>query len=86
MLPKILIGAPQSIKKNYCFLNWLTHVRQIDYPRDRMEVMLVDNSETYEYVEHLRKLGITVRHVEKEGKTSIEYICESHNVIRDYFL
>ena len=86
MIPRILIAAPTSEKKNYCFLKWLSCVRQIDYPKDRMEVMLVDNSSTYEYVEHLRKLGITTRYVEKEGKTPIEYICESHNVVRDYFL
>ena len=86
MLPKILIAAPTSEKKNYCFLDWICNVKKIDYPSEKMEVMLADNSYTYKYIEYLRSLGIKTVHDEKQEKTPIEYICESHNAIRDYFL
>lgn len=85
-LPKILIAAPTSEKKDYCFLEWITRVKNIDYPKYKYDILLVDNSADYGYAKYLNSFDIITRHVNPKNRNSIEYICDSHNVIRDYFL
>lgn len=85
-LPKILIGSPTSERKDYCFLEWIAHVRQIDYPKYKMDILMVDNTPVNGYDKYLSGYDIITRHVNPRNKNSIEFICDSHNVIRDYFL
>lgn len=86
MLPKILIASPTNIVKDYCFISWLMHVRQIDYPKYQYDIMMVDNSRENGYDKYLTSWGIVSRHINPKNKDSREFICESHNVIREYFL
>ncbi len=63
LLPKILIACPTSDTKDYCWLDWITNVKNIDYPKDRMEIMVVDNSHTNSYKKYLDTFGIHVHHI-----------------------
>tara|TARA_R110002096_G_scaffold63690_4_gene155996 strand:- start:8078 stop:8791 length:714 start_codon:yes stop_codon:yes gene_type:complete len=86
ILPKILIAAPQSDVKDYCFEQWLLNVRQLDYPKDRIEILLVDNSDTDKYSEYMRSQGIKVIREEKKGRGIIETLASCHQVCADYAL
>lgn len=86
MLPSILVAAPTSITKDYAFLEWISHVNNIDYPKYKLDVMLVDNSRERGYDKYLQSFGVIVRHVNPRNRSAIEFICESHNAIRDYFI
>lgn len=83
-LPKILLAAPTSDYKDYIFLDWFFYVTNLTYKN--YDILLVDNSHDITYFENLKQLGVNVMHVCPEGKTSREYVTESQNLIRDYFL
>jgi len=85
-LPKILVACPTSQVKDYAFLNWLMHVRNIDYPKDKIDIMMCDNSKENGYDKYLNSWGIKTRRIHPRNRNSIEYLCDSHNAIREYFL
>jgi len=85
-LPRILIGSPTSSVKDYAFLEWLMHLRQIDYPTDKLDILMVDNSKENGYEKYLQSWGIKTKRVHQQDRGSIEFICDSHNKIREYFL
>lgn len=92
--PKILIGAPTSQTKDYCWLEFICNLKSIDYPADRMHIMMVDNSSNNFYAKYLKGFGISVYHVNPKEiidgqkkprlKPLVEIVCESHNVLREY--
>jgi hypothetical protein len=85
-LPRILIGAPQSDKKNYCFDEWLANVRNFTYPKENVEIFLADNSDTPDnYRYFTQKLGIKGTYIGGK-KNIIEKIADSHNAVRKYAL
>lgn len=85
-LPKILIACPTSEKKDYCFIEWISHVKQIDYPKYKMDVLMVDNSRERGYEKYLSGFDVITRYINPKNRNTIEFICDSHNAIRDYFL
>jgi hypothetical protein len=98
LLPKILIACPTSETKDYCFFDWISNVKNIDYPKDRMEILVVDNSSTNSYKKYLETWGIKVHHVKPHfeeanpknkkkvirNKPMVQTVCESENIIRKY--
>ncbi len=98
LLPKILIACPTSETKDYCWLDWIRCIKNIDYPKDRMEIFVVDNSYTNSYKKYLETFGIKVYHVnpkfeqinpknnkkEIHVKPLVETVCDSLNIIRGY--
>lgn len=87
MLPKILICCPSSVKKDYCFFEWWSAIKALCYPQDRFDVFVSDNSsEGINYEAKLQAFGIHTAHVSPEGKGSTEFLMESHNQCRDFFL
>ena len=46
-LPRVLVCAPTSIFKDYCFIDWIKNVEQFTYPL--FDVFLCDNSSDLEY-------------------------------------
>ena len=81
---KVLLGAPTSKIKDYCFIDWLSNIKRFTFPVD---IVLVDNSADTDYYEYLKQFkGIKVFHVDQAGRDSQAYITDSQNVIRDYFL
>ncbi len=82
--PKVLLAAPTSTYKQYIFLEWYIHAATLTYPN--YEIFIVDNSCDKNYHKELRKMGINVAYYNPKGKTNHEYITESQNMLRDYFL
>ena len=84
MKPKVLLAAPTSTYKQYIFLEWYLHAATLSYPN--YEILIVDNSHDQNYHKELRKMGINVLYCNPKGKTNHQYITESQNMLRDYFL
>ncbi len=88
--PKVLVGCPTSHHKGYCLKEYAEAVKSLTYKN--YDVLLVDNSENYEYVEKIRKEGLPViKGPYFEGAR--DRIIESRNMLRektiksyDYFL
>lgn len=86
ILPRILIGAPQSDKKNYCFDEWLQNVRNFTYPKEKLEIFLADNSDTPDNYRKIKKLGLKAAYIPRGKRDILERITESHNAVRLYCL
>lgn len=82
--PKILLAAPTSTYKDYIFLEWYLHASTLTY--SNYDLLIVDNSRDKTYHEKLKKMGINTLWVNPEGKSCKDYVCESQNMLRDYFL
>ncbi len=78
---KILLAAPTSIHKNYCFLEWLVNARSFG-----CDIFIADNSPGDANKKLYKKLGVKYSWVNPDKKASVNYITESQNQIRDYFL
>tara|TARA_R110000803_G_scaffold133104_1_gene200319 strand:+ start:893 stop:1600 length:708 start_codon:yes stop_codon:yes gene_type:complete len=85
-LPKILIAAPQSDAKNYCFLDWVLNISSFSYPKDRIEIFLADNSESITNIQLLDRLGISSVYIPKNGRGIVETMAECHQACVDYAL
>ncbi len=83
MIPKVLIAAPTSEEKDYCFDDWAYQARNFTYPA--YDVLLVDNSKDETYHKKIWAKGINAAHVERKGH-AIEFLHESQKKIRDFFL
>lgn len=87
---KILIAAPTSSAKNYCFHEWVMNVRCIqqyfDNAADTVDVLLADNTPANRNNKVYRQAGIKFLWINPQGKSNIQYICESHEAIRQYVL
>lgn len=82
--PKVLLAAPTSHAKNYCFWDWLINIKTFTYPN--LDILLVDNSPGKEYFEYLKKSGVRTMHVNPGNRATQEFITESQNLIRDVVL
>jgi len=51
--PKVLLGCPINIVKDYCMDQWLDHIKNFTYPN--YDIYLVDNSKNREYHKKLRQ-------------------------------
>lgn len=83
-IPKILICCPTSIHKDYCFDEWAINVKKFTYPG--LKVFMSDNSPKSNYTKKITSYGFKTKRVNPAGKSNIQFICESHNQCRDYFL
>jgi len=82
--PKVLLAAPTSSSKNYCFIDWWLNLKRFTYPD--LDILLVDNSVGLDNMEYLEKFGVRVMHVNPGNRTTQEFITESQNMIRDVIL
>lgn len=83
--PKVLLAAPTSFVKDYCFFEWYLNILNFTYPN--LDILLVDNSKGKGYAKYLASYSrIEVMHVEPNGRVTQEFITESQNKIREYFL
>jgi len=79
MIPRILVAAPTSNLKDYCFEEYVEQVRNFTYPN--YDILLVDNSEDKKYHHKILEAGIRCIHHKPKG-SPIEYITECQNIIR----
>lgn len=84
LMPKILICAPQHESKNYCFDVWFNNVKNLTYPKDRVEVFLADNSKTLDNYNKLTSIGITAIHVKESSRGLLQTLTDSHEACRLY--
>lgn len=78
--PKVLLAAPTSDNKDYCFLDWYTNASTLTYPN--YDILLIDNSHNPNYHKELKKYGVNVEWVNPHGMTNKEYITKCQNIIR----
>lgn len=83
---KILIAAPTSKHKDYCFQKWAYHIKKFTYPD--LSYLLVDNTnDSGEYAKQVLSKHFPVIHIDrKPDETQYQIITRSQNIIRDYFL
>lgn len=86
----ILLAAPISEYKNYVLPQWLNHLCTL---QGDFDILLVDNSKNPDYTETLKQYSViqqlnnsTILRVDPENKTAQQFILESRQAIRDYFL
>ena len=84
MTPKVLLAAPTSSIKTYCWIDWWLNVKSFTYPD--LDILIVDNSVGTANIEYLKTFGVKVLHVEPKNRTTQEFITESQNVIRKELL
>ena len=83
-MKKVLIACPISSEKDYCFEYFANQLKGFDYPN--YDVLLVDNSNNHEMLNKIKKQGFSVIHQPRKKKFPTEFICDSMNAIRNYFL
>lgn len=81
---KVFIGTPTSDKKNYCLDIWLDRVDSLTYKNK--ELFIADNSETRDNVKMFAKRGINCEHIRPKNKPVVQYVWESQEFLRRYFL
>jgi hypothetical protein len=83
--PKILLAAPTSKHKDYCFQEWAKHVKSLTYDID---VIIIDNTKDGgKYRDNVISKQFPSAHVEPmEGEDSYNLICRCQNMIRAYML
>ncbi len=83
MVPKVFIGCPTFIGKEYCIKRYLNGIVGLQYPEKYF--MIVDNSKTDEYVQKLKKLGIDALKA-PHYDDPVKSVMESRNILREKFL
>jgi GT2 family glycosyltransferase len=81
--PRVLVGCPTSDHKAYCLDEYAKAIKQLTYKNH--DVLLVDNSETEEYVEWLKQLKIPVIK-DTYFERARERIVHSRNILRETVL
>lgn len=84
-LPKVLIVSPTSERKSYCTIDFVNNLRNLTYPEK--DFCFCDNS--FDPLFHISEFilrGIDCLYVHPQNKTNQQYICQSYNALRDYFL
>lgn len=87
MLPKVLVCAPTSIQKDYCFNDWIENVGSFTYPN--FDVFLCDNSNDIEYSKNINSYVsdnypflFYCYHYSLSDKNLMTKIAYSHDVCR----
>ena len=81
--PKVLVGAPNNLRKEYILERYINRLKELTYPN--YEIVLADNSKEDDYKAKIEGLGIKcLKTAWYEGSRA--RICESRNAIRQYML
>lgn len=87
-LPKVLIGVTTYKGKEYIFDRFVRNLQALDYPKHLLEVIFVDNSPGFNYVNKIRRRlppGWKAFHIDR-GENSRVALTRSQNYIRKYML
>lgn len=83
-IKKVLVACPISEHKEYCSDFFINQLKTFDY--SNYDILLVDNSNGFQFRNRIKEQGINVIHKQRKNKAPNEFILESMNTIRDYFL
>jgi hypothetical protein len=78
--PRVLVGCPTHISKNYALKEWVKTVKSLTY--SNYDILLVDNSDDNEYMKKIKSTGIRV----VKGplsKSTKQRIVDSRNLLRE---
>lgn len=78
---KILLAAPNSVHKNYCFKEWLILAKSFG-----CDIFIADNSPLDANKDLYESLKVPYEWINPHGKSSEQFICESQNKIREKVL
>lgn len=80
---KILVACPTYGGMNYCFNEFIEHVKNINYPN--FKVLIVDNSRDKKFFREANKIkGINVLYDDTKEKKNIDRLISSRNKILSY--
>ena len=77
----ILVGCPTSEHKAYCLNEYLDGIKSLTYKN--FDLVLVNNSETDEYFNKLKSLGVNVIKG-KYFESAKDRVINSRNILREY--
>lgn len=83
-LPRVLLAAPISRNKEYILKDWLQHILGFSYPA--YDIFLVDNSPDEDFHQEVLSWGYRCAYCPPNGRRATDYITESQNMLRQYFL
>lgn len=88
---RILLVAPISEYKDYVLPAWIRYIKSLEKSYNAgmvsLDILLCDNSQNANYHKQLsRKFKINILHVNPMFKNSREFISDSRNRLRGYFL
>jgi len=87
LVPKILIAIPTYEGKNYCLDEFLENIKKFDYPKNRIEIFIADNSKTNANAKYInKKYKIKVFWKDYDGYSVFEKLADTHNQLRRHFL
>lgn len=80
---KILIASPTYEGMEYCFKEFIEHLKAIDY--DNFDILIIDNSRTKRFFRNIRKIPkIKVIHDDTNEEKNIYRLISSRNKIVNY--
>lgn len=83
MRKRILAAAPAYQKMDYCFLDFIKHLKEIDY--DNFDILIVDNSKTKGFLRKINKIpNIKVVYDDTKEEKNMLRLISSRNKIIDY--
>ena len=86
--PKVLLATPTSDHKDYCMLDWISHVKKLTYPN--FDVIIVDNSTDEKYYKKIQEAlgdkGKVFHKNRKKGQRLQDLMRDCNNKIRTEFL
>ncbi len=78
--PLVLLGAPTNSVKDYCQKEWISQVKNLNYPN--YKIFLSDNSIIDDFSKSIIAQGIECGRVNPIGKSNPQYMAESHEQVR----
>ena len=83
---RVLVCAPQSDVKRYCFDEWAENVKNFTYPH--YDVFIADNSLTKDFSEEIKEKGFKCINItnDENKKSVLKRLATSHELCRQYAL
>ena len=82
-MKKILVATPTYEGMEYCFQEFLEHLKNIDY--ESFDILIMDNSRTKKFFRKIRKIpGIKVIYDKTKEEKNMDRLISSRNKILEY--
>ena len=82
-LPSVLVAAPTSDKKDYCFNEYVRQIKSFTYPN--YDTFIVDNSKDKFHIKKFWHEGVNGINYQVEGHPT-QWLTDCQNIIRGVFL
>ncbi len=86
--PKVLLATPTAEHKDYCMVEWISHIKKLTYPN--LDILIVDNSDNKDYYKKIKKelgnRGKVIHINRKENQRLQDLMRDCNNKTRTAFL